>query len=471
MAAAVDVAAGATSSSASSLTTGSASLAGSDRFAIGVAVATGQDTSSFKYGGSSGTNFTQYGTDYTVYFGSGTMTVWTANPGPSGSSTTFYSAFAAAAPCALAAVNLNGVDQTTPYGTPTVGADSLFSGSTAAATSLTVTGLSSGQKVVGVLGICDAGAKGVTSVTAGANTTIVQSSIDTTAFIQGAHAIIVEGTSSGTSLTFNVTINSTSGGGNLGWKWLGFPITDAAGGGGPTYELAADGGTFSYSGTAAALTAGRTISAEGGTYSLSGADAALTAGRTLSAEGGSYSLSSTDAALTVARTLSAEAGTYTLTGQDVDLTYTPAITYTLAADGASFTYSGGDVAFGRSYVLGADAGGYGYAGADAALTYSGATAPADATGGWFLPVRRKRRKAVEQVADAPPVDIEAEQRRLESARALRRAEAKDRQVVSELRRLYAEQDALTRAISQRKADIARQIEDEEEVALLLSLAS
>ncbi len=147
---------------------------------------------------------------------------------------------------------------------------------------------------------------------------------------------------------------------------------DLGGGGGPTYTLTCDAGSYSLTGTDATLTVGRTIDCDAGSYAVTGTDAALTVGRTIVAEAGSYTVAGTDADLTVGRTISADAGTYTLTGTDAGLTVARVLdaasgTYTLTGTAADLDYSG---AGGPTYTLAADAGTYALSGTAATLTVS-----------------------------------------------------------------------------------------------------
>lgn len=190
---------------------------------------------------------------------------------------------------------------------------------------------------------------------------------------------------------------------------------------GSTYTLSAAGGSYSYTGTAAALRATRELPAAGGTYALTGTAAQLRRGYTLTAASGSYAQAGTPTVLRVARTLSAAGGTYaqvgaaavlraarrlpagsgnyTYDGTSAQLRYSgAAATYTLTAAGGaygltgspatlryarlmtvaggSYSYAGTPAALRAARVLHGDPGTYGLSGTNAALAYgqSGASA-------------------------------------------------------------------------------------------------
>ncbi len=146
---------------------------------------------------------------------------------------------------------------------------------------------------------------------------------------------------------------------------------DVGGGGGPTYTLTCDAGSYSLTGTDATLTVGRTIDCDAGSYAVTGTDAALTVGRTIDCDAGSYAVTGTDAALTVGRTIVAEAGSYTVAGTDADLT----VGRTISADAGTYTLTGTDAGLTVARVLDAASGTYTLTGTAADLDYSGAGGP------------------------------------------------------------------------------------------------
>lgn len=103
-----------------------------------------------------------------------------------------------------------------------------------------------------------------------------------------------------------------------------YAINQAAG----AFTLAADGGTYSYSGNNANLLFNRKVQADGGTYSYSGNNATLTyttaAAFTLSADGGTFSYSGNAADFKVNRVLAAAGGTYSFTGNNATIRYSGA---------------------------------------------------------------------------------------------------------------------------------------------------
>jgi hypothetical protein len=137
------------------------------------------------------------------------------------------------------------------------------------------------------------------------------------------------------------------------------------------YALAADAGSYTLTGSAAALKAARLLTAAAGAYTLTGSAATvrvarllsaaagayvvtgqaagLYKGRTLTAGAGSYGLSGGAAALKVARKIVANAGTYALTGSDATLIYTIVSTsgrvYILPATGRTFVLPDSDRSF------------------------------------------------------------------------------------------------------------------------------
>lgn len=88
------------------------------------------------------------------------------------------------------------------------------------------------------------------------------------------------------------------------------------------YTLTASVGSFTLSGQAAGLKAGRKVAAGTGSFSLSGQPAGLRATRAVAAGVGSYALTGIPAGLAAARRVAAAAGSFILTGADADLQVT-----------------------------------------------------------------------------------------------------------------------------------------------------
>lgn len=150
-----------------------------------------------------------------------------------------------------------------------------------------------------------------------------------------------------------------------------------AGGGGSTYTLDADAGSYAITGTAAALERGYLIDADAGSYAITGQDAALQQGYQVVADAGAYAISGSDADFIYNRAIDADAGSYLINGADASLEYTPSgSTYNLDAEGGAYLITGSDAAL--DYVqlihriLDADVGSYLISGSDALLEYSGA---------------------------------------------------------------------------------------------------
>ena len=192
----------------------------------------------------------------------------------------------------------------------------------------------------------------------------------------------------GTAVDLDASSNSTSGIGEIG-EWTGVSpssgnitidvaiasgssfaylsaiiIEEEAGG---SNTLTADSGTYTLTGTAAALTAQRKLSASSGSYSLTGTGVDLNRGYDLGADSGAYTLTGSAATLTASRDIQAASGTYTLTGTDVDLIRA----YRMAADSGSYALSGTDVALTYTtvgaYGLVADSGSYNLTGSSVSL--------------------------------------------------------------------------------------------------------
>lgn len=142
---------------------------------------------------------------------------------------------------------------------------------------------------------------------------------------------------------------------------------NVASGGGGSYTLTADAGTYTTTGTAATLRADRKLSAASGTYTTTGTDATLRVARKITAASGTYTTTGTDATLRVGRKLVAASGTYTTTGTDATLRVARRLvadsgTYATTGTDATLTYSGAG-----GLTLIADSGTYTTTGTDATL--------------------------------------------------------------------------------------------------------
>jgi hypothetical protein len=133
-------------------------------------------------------------------------------------------------------------------------------------------------------------------------------------------------------------------------------------------KLAADSGTYNLTGTAATLKVGRKLTADSGTYTLTGTAVAFKRGYALGAESGTYTVSGTSVNLKAGRKLTADSGSYTLTGTDVTLNYSPAGSYNLTAESGTYTLTGTAATLKVSRKLTADSGAYTLTGTDVTLS-------------------------------------------------------------------------------------------------------
>lgn len=214
---------------------------------------------------------------------------------------------------------------------------------------------------------------------------------------------------------------------------------------GPTYTMAADGASFSLTGTAAGLRASRLLTAASGSFALAGTAAGLKAGRKLAADSAAF----------------------TLTGQDVTLTYAPGVTYSMTADSGAFTLSGQSVALLAHRVMAADSGSYVLTGDD--VNFSIGTLQTQPTGsgpGWNIDFtgiesriaeeradREERRRSIERIyrratGQPLPEDKPAEFAAAEAMRSVKPAARK---------RMQAEVSAIAE-IDQSLARLEKQIE-------------
>lgn len=175
-------------------------------------------------------------------------------------------------------------------------------------------------------------------------------------------------------------------------------------GGGATYTLTAQAGSFTLTGANATLTATRNLTAQAGSFTLTGSNATLSKSYTLTANAGSFTLTGANATLTANRLLTAQQGSFTLTGADVNFTYNSGATYTLTAQAGSFALTGADITTTATRKLTAQAGSYSVSGSNVTFTYSGDDVDAN-SGGFnydFLnpPTKRevKTAKTIQRIA-------------------------------------------------------------------------
>lgn len=136
-------------------------------------------------------------------------------------------------------------------------------------------------------------------------------------------------------------------------------------------QLAAASGTYSYTGTNASLKRDASIAAASGTYTYTGTDVALTysSGATLAADSGSYVFTGTSVTLKAGRQLSAASGSYTFTGTAASLS----AGRMLSAASGTYLFTGTSAALKVARKLAAASGSYLFTGTAATLTYSNAS--------------------------------------------------------------------------------------------------
>jgi hypothetical protein len=132
-------------------------------------------------------------------------------------------------------------------------------------------------------------------------------------------------------------------------------------------------GSYAWSGVAASLEYGSVLSAESGTYAWAGQDVTFPLDTVLSAEGGSYNWTGQDASLEFGAVVSAESGTYAWSGTAASLEYGSLV----SAEAASYSWTGVDASLEFGAVVSAESGAYTWAGTAASLEF-GATLTAEA---------------------------------------------------------------------------------------------
>jgi hypothetical protein len=155
------------------------------------------------------------------------------------------------------------------------------------------------------------------------------------------------------------------------WVQLG----PAAGGG--AFELDAQPGGYSVSGTAATLARGLAINAAPATYAVSGTAASIVRGYNLNAATGTFAATGVAAGLLRALSVNAGPGTFSLTGVVAGLDKTTAGVYTLDAQPGTYSLTGVAATLVytpiNAYTLDAQPGTYTFTGVAAGLTYAGSS--------------------------------------------------------------------------------------------------
>jgi hypothetical protein len=166
-------------------------------------------------------------------------------------------------------------------------------------------------------------------------------------------------------------------------------------------KMPAAQGSYSLNGQSVGLNysgAARALSAAQGSYSLSGQGVGLGADRKIQIAQGSYALSGQVVALKPARRLSAAQGSYALTGQSVALSYSGAAsTYTFSMAQGSYNLIGSDAA--ADYAISIGSGSYALNGQSVGLKLGRKTSAAQgsyALSGQALTIRVDRRMSLAQ---------------------------------------------------------------------------
>lgn len=205
-----------------------------------------------------------------------------------------------------------------------------------------------------------------TSVTFGTVTEAAESDSATGNDIGGylAYAAVSSGTTSG-----NTTVTATAGGTTTNVRGPLVLIRAREGTGG--FTIAADAGSFTYSGNNANTLFNRRLVSETMSQTYSGNNANILFNRKIVADVGTYTYSGNNANILFNRDIIAEAGSFSYSGNDATLTYTTALNnYTITADTGSFTYSGNNanVLFNRR--IAADLASFSYSGNNAGLLFN-----------------------------------------------------------------------------------------------------
>lgn len=174
-------------------------------------------------------------------------------------------------------------------------------------------------------------------------------------FVSGTAYRVLTG--SGESLSWTLTSS-------VGWRAVCVVIKAAAATG---FEIDAQDGAFTFTGTAATLLKASAVSADTGTFSVTGSNATLALGRVVNAETGTFTYTGADAGLIADRTVNAESVTYSVTGADTDLVYTTAGDFEINAEPTSFSVTGADTTLLADRNLNAETTSYSVTGSDAEL--------------------------------------------------------------------------------------------------------
>lgn len=459
-------------SSTSTITSAGVTPSGSNRLML--ACATGLSAADdLKSGGSGGTSLTKLSGDQAIFFSTWFGNVWQLLPGPTGS-TTGYVDFGSGNTSAFSILYLSGVDQTTPRTTAQT-----FGPTTDASPSCAFTGLSAGQPVVCAV-MYGSLPQAVTGFTPNGSTTVARADYGPVngAGERASTTIWLTGTADGSG---NVTLGGsfTATPDVSEWYAYGFGLNAAAGGGTSHPST----GALAAQDAVVAGTAARTR-AHPSTGALAAQEAVVSGAAThlnQHPSTGALEAQSATIAGTAARTrqhpsegaLAAQAavvdGTATRFRAHPATGALEAQDAVVAGDATVTPAAGPHPSIGDLQALPAEVVGI------ASVIHSGQ--PEQNSGGYFsgwpMPPRKKKRSELlkeEALEILTEKEIEAKQAALKAKQELRRAEAKDRQVVEQLRQIYAEQDALLQTVKTAKARIAALRKDDDEIAMILALA-
>lgn len=150
------------------------------------------------------------------------------------------------------------------------------------------------------------------------------------------------------------------------------------------HTLAADSGTYAWTGTAATLSKGVTLGGSSGSVSMTGTAAVLKAARRLVASSVAFSWTGADATLDKVRALFADAGAVAWTGTAAGLRVT------LPATNATFAWTGTAAGVRAARRVTAEASAVALTGIAAALDYSGAAPEPQGGPSIYVPARPRR---------------------------------------------------------------------------------
>ena len=174
-----------------------------------------------RYGGSGGTALTKIGADEAFAFTDGAVAAFGIAPGPSGDTTIFGDWSGTPLMSYAGGVFLSGANQTTPFEGRTV-ADGVDGGSVSTMlASVTVTGMTAGQKAIAVLA-CSSLSASIDATTAVSGTTLLS---DQAFFFTGSMAFLYR-EAAGSSVTLEGNCNQTSASG-MSWKIIAVRINPA----------------------------------------------------------------------------------------------------------------------------------------------------------------------------------------------------------------------------------------------------